>query len=97
METVVARFDTFIVASGNTSAKRQKALLLYQAGPRIREIFAQLPDTGGEDAFDFAKQKSTKCFERQKYKRYEFYRFHEMKQGEAETLGSFHTRLRTHG
>ena len=28
-------FDTFLVADGITCAKRQKALLLYQAGPRI--------------------------------------------------------------
>ena len=87
-------FDTFILASGITSAKRQKALLLYQAGPRIREIFAQLPNTGGEDAFDLAKQKLTEYFEPQKNKRYEVYRFRETKQGEAETLDSFHTRLR---
>ena len=78
-------FDTFILASGITSAKRQKVLLLYQAGPRIREIFAQLPNTGGEDAFDLAKQKLTEYFEPQKNKRYEVYRFRETKKGEAET------------
>ena len=33
-------FDTFLLASGITDKRRQKALLLYQAGPRIREIFS---------------------------------------------------------
>ena len=48
-------FNTFILASGIRDAKRKKALLLYQAGPRIREIFAQLPDTGEDDDFDLAQ------------------------------------------
>ena len=87
-------FDTFLLASGITDAKRQKALLLYQAGPRVREIFAQLPETGGEDAFVLAKEKLTEYFEPQQNKRYEVYRFRETKQGNTETLDSFHTRLR---
>ena len=87
-------FDTFILASGITDAKRQRALLLYQAGPRVREIFAQLPETGNEDDFDRAKQTLTDYFEPQKNKRYEVYRFRETKQGERETLDGFHTRLR---
>ena len=87
-------FNTFILASGIRDAKRKKSLLLYQAGPRIREIFAQLPDTGEEDDFDLAQQKLSEYFEPQKNKRYEVYRFRETKQGERETLDCFHTRLR---
>ena len=87
-------FDTFLLASGITDKKRQKALLLYQAGPRIREIFSQLEDTGGDEDFDLAKQKLTQYFEPQKNKRYEIYRFRESKQGGNETLDCFHTRLK---
>lgn len=35
----MADFEMYIVACGVTDAKRKRALLLYQAGPRIREIF----------------------------------------------------------
>ena len=35
----IADFHMFIIASGITDPKRKRALLLYQAGPRIREIF----------------------------------------------------------
>ncbi len=87
-------FDTFILASGIQAAKQKKALLLYQAGPRIREIFAQLPGTGDENDFELAKQRLSEYFEPQKNKRYEVYRFRETKQGDQETLDSFHTRLR---
>ena len=87
-------FDTFLLASGITDAKRQRALLLYQAGPRVREIFAQLPETGAEDDFDLAKQTLTDYFEPQKNKSYEVYYFRETKQGERETLDGFHARLR---
>ena len=52
-------FDTFLLASGITDAKHQKPLLLYQAGPRLWEIFAQLPETGGEDHFVLAREKVT--------------------------------------
>ncbi len=42
-------FEMFLLASGIQDTKRQRALLLYQAGSRVREIFRQLNDTG-EDA-----------------------------------------------
>ena len=32
-------FEMFLTASGITDAKRKRALLLCQAGPRVREIF----------------------------------------------------------
>ena len=38
-------FEMFILASGITDEKRKRALLLYQAGQRVREIFRQLPNT----------------------------------------------------
>ena len=87
-------FDTFLLASGITDKKRQRALLLYQAGPQVREIFAQLSDVGGETDFALAKEKLTQYFEPQKNRRYGVYRFRELKQGEQESLDNFHTRLR---
>ena len=32
-------FETFVVANAITDDTRKRALLLYQAGPRVREIF----------------------------------------------------------
>ncbi|XP_065064758.1 uncharacterized protein LOC135690983 [Rhopilema esculentum] len=90
-------FDTFLVASGIRDAKRQKALLLYQAGPKVREIFNQLSDVNGEgdeDNFATTKAKLIEYFEPQKNRRYEVYRFRETRQGDQESLDTFHTRLR---
>ena len=47
-------FEMYLLASGITDPKR--ALLLYQAGSRVREIFRSLPDTGPDEAYDTAKQ-----------------------------------------
>jgi hypothetical protein len=91
----VADFDIFLLASGVTDTKRQRALLLYQAGARVREIFKQLPDTGEDKGYDIAKAKLLAHFEPQKNKRYEVYRFRKAVQEPRETLDKFHTRLRT--
>jgi len=88
-------FDTFLVASGITNKKQQRAVLLYLDGPRIREIFKQLPDTGDADAFDTAKTKLTEYFEPQKNRRYEVFCFRQAKQEQGESLEKFHTRLRS--
>ena len=91
----VADFDIFLLASGVTDTKRQRALLLYQAGARVREIFKQLPDTGEDKDYDIAKAKLLAHFEPQKNRRYEVYRFRKAVQEPRETLDQFHTRLRT--
>jgi hypothetical protein len=49
----------FLTASGITDPKRKRALLLYQAGPRVREIFKQFPETGTDTDYDIAKQINT--------------------------------------
>ena len=36
-------FQMYLVASGVADKKKKRALLLYQAGPRVREIFPQIP------------------------------------------------------
>lgn len=90
-----ADFEMFIIASGITDAKRKRALLLYQAGPRVREIFKQLVDTGNDDNYEVAKAKLKEYFDPQKNRRYEVYRFRQAMQKTDETLDEYHTRLRT--
>eukprot|EP00794_Sanderia_malayensis_P017235 gene17235-18956_t len=90
-------FDTFLVASGVTDSTRQRALLLYQAGSRVREIFSQLEETGEndeDDDYENAKRKLTEYFDAQKNRRYEVYKFRQCQQETGETLDAFHTRLR---
>ena len=85
------------MASRIQDTKHQKALLLYQAGPKVREIFNQLSYVNGEgdkDNFATTKAKLIEYFEPQKNRRYEVYRFRETRQGNQESLDTFHTRLR---
>ena len=65
-------FKMFITASGITDHKRQRALLLYQAGPRVRVIFKQLADTGGDGDYKLCKQKLLEYFEPQRNRCYDF-------------------------
>ena len=76
----------YLAASGITNNIRKRALLLYQAGARVREIFAQVEDTSNADAFDTAKQKLMAYFEPQKNKRYDEYVFRETMKEPDETL-----------
>ncbi len=85
----------FLTASGITDAKRKRALLLYQAGPGVREIFKQLTDTGNDDDYEVAKAKLKEYFDPQKNRQYEVYRFRQAMQNPDETLDEYHTRLRT--
>ena len=87
-------FDTFLLASGIRDNRRKRALLLYQAGSRVREIFGQFPDTGEDDDYIAARTKLTEYFEPQKNTRYEVYKFRQTRQEVGETLDSFYTRLR---
>ena len=87
-------FEMFIMASGITDPKRKRALLLYQAGQRVREIFRQLQDTGTEADYDTVKTKLQEYFEPQQNRRYAVYRFRQAKQETHGTLDQFHTRLR---
>jgi hypothetical protein len=90
-------FEMFISASGITDPKRKRALLLYQAGQRVRQIFRQLQDTGTESdyVYDAAKTKLQEYFEHQQNRRYAVYQFRQAKQEQQETLDQFHTRLRS--
>ena len=91
----LADFEMFTVAAGITDKTRKRALLLYQAGSRVREIFGQLEATGEADDYDTAKKKLTEYFEPQKNRRYDVYCFRQAHQEPNETLDQYHTRLRT--
>ncbi len=88
-------FEIYITASGITDPTTKRALLLYQAGSRVREIFKQIPDTGTGADYDLAKEKLKAHFDPQKNRRYEVYRFRQATQESHQTLDQFHTRLRT--
>ena len=90
-KTWLADFKMYLIASNITDKKRQRALLLYQAG-RVREIFRQLHDTGEDDAFDTAVTKLTSHFEPQKNRLFEVYTFRKAVQAPSETLDQFQTR-----
>lgn len=65
----------FILASGITDQKRKRALLLYQAGQRVRETVFQLSETGTDSDYKIAKDKLTEYFEPQKNRRLKLHRF----------------------
>ncbi len=86
-------FETFLVASDINDDKRKRALLLYQAGSRVREIFRHLDNTG-ED-YKSACEKLTAHFQPQKNRIFEVYTFRQAIQGSGESIDQFHTRLRS--
>ena len=95
-------FEMFILASGITDPKKKRALLLYQAGQGVREIFRQIPDTGSRELQMITKLRKPNShfelkahFEPQQNRRYAVYRFRQATQEVNETLDQFHTRLRT--
>ena len=93
----IADFQTYLVANAITDNKRKKALLLHLAGPRIREIFRQIPETGDAAAYDTALAKLEEYFEPRKNTLYEVFKFQQAVQGPQEIIDQYHTRLRTLG
>jgi transposase InsO family protein len=90
----VLKFENLMVALDIESAKRKRALLLYYAGDEVYEVFATLPETGGEKDYDVARDKLTQYFDPKKNIEYEVYIFRREKQNAGESLDTFHTRLR---
>lgn len=72
---------------------RQRALLLYFAGPKVETIFETLTDTGEDKDFDTAVAKLTEHFSPKKNIMYETHVFRQARQRDNETLDQFHTRL----
>ena len=85
----------YLVATNIKDLARKRALLLYQAGPEVHEIFKTLPDTGEANEYDKAVQALTKHFEPQKNLIYQTYVFRQATQRADETIDEFHTRLRS--
>ena len=77
------------------SNARQRAMLLYAAGPKVEAIFDTLPDTGQDDDFKTACEKLTEYFSPSKNVPFEVYKFRQAKQQEHETLDAYYTRLCT--
>ena len=88
------RFEQYLKATNITANARKRALLLYQAGPEVYDIFKTIPDTGADDAYDTAVQKLTEFFEPDKNRIYQTYVFRQTIQGSTETLDAYHTTLR---
>ena len=86
-------FEMFLVANRITDTTRKRALLLYQAGPCVHEIFRQIPNTGDAAAYKTTVDKLTEHFEPQRNRLYEIYKFRTTNQQANETIDQFHTRL----
>ena len=79
MESLTRRLPNIIEASGITDNKKKRALLLYQAGPRAREIFRHILDNGDDDDFNTSVAKLNAYFEPQKHRLYDVYQFQQAK------------------
>ena len=90
----VSDFTTFLVAHDITDPKRKRALLLFLTGPRVRDIFQQLPDTGEHGDFGTALTCLNIYFEPLNNQVHEVYKFRQSTQAPQETIDQFHTRLR---
>ena len=73
---------------------RQRALLLYLAGPEVEHIFSTLPDTGEEDDYQKAEEKLSAYFAPKKNVLYERYVFRQASQDHDDTFDKFYTHLR---
>ena len=89
----IERFNTYLVALNIKDDAQQLALLLYQAGTDVHEIFKTLP-TGEKDGFKEAVVALSNYFEPEKNKIFQTYTFRKATQQPTETIDEFHTRLR---
>ena len=55
-------FEIFLLAGGITDTEHQRAVLLYNVRPRVREIFKQIPNNEDDNNFNTAKEKLTEYF-----------------------------------
>ena len=85
---------TFLKAANISNKTQQRALLLYQAGPEVQDIFETLADTRRDDDVDAAIKSLTEYFAPAQNTDFEIFRFRQAKQQPQETLETFHTRLR---
>ncbi len=74
-ETWVRRFEQLLRAMEVAEDTRRRALLLHYAGPDVCDIFDTLAETGGDDAYELAKQKLIDYFTPQTNKILDIYTF----------------------
>ena len=92
--TWLADFKIFIAACYIiTKKRRQRELLLYQAGPRVREIFRQFPDPGTDDDVAKTEELLMAYFEPQKNRLYEVHKFRQANKELPKQSISSNTRL----
>ena len=84
-------FETYLIALNITDDRQQRALLLYQAGQEMQEIFETLDDTG--DDYKTALAKLDEYFQSKKNVDYEAFQFRQASQKSDETVDQFVTRL----
>ena len=92
-EQWLKRFKRYLLAMDIKSKARQRALLLYAAGPEVEAIFDTLSDNGGDDDFDTACEKLNEYFSSSKNAAFEVYKFRQARQQEHETLDAYYIRL----
>ena len=90
----VRRFKCYIDAMNITSNKQKRALLIYQAGPDVQDIFETLEETGPDGDYNTALAKLNNYFLPKKNVAYEIYVFRQVKQDVNESIDSYCTRLR---
>ena len=88
----VCDFTTFSVANAINTPNRKRAMLLFLAGPGVREIFRQLSNTGSDD-YETALANLNEYLELRKNRVYEVCKFRHAKQQPQESIDQFHTRL----
>ena len=72
-KTWTKRFQTYLAAMNITDDKQKRALLLYQAGPEMQEIFETLSETG--DDYTTTQTKLDEYFSLKKNVDYEIFQF----------------------
>ena len=77
-----------------TSNKQKRALLIYQAGPDVQDIFETLEETGPDDDYNTALAKLNTYFLPEKNVAYEIYVFRQAKQDVNESIHSYCSCLR---
>ena len=88
-QTWATEFEMLLTASDITGPKRQYALLLSQAGARIRELFLHIPDHGEENDYKTAKDKLTAYLQPQKNRSIKFTVFYRPLRMQRKPLVSF--------
>ena len=64
--TWLKRFNTYLLAEDIKDNARERALLLYQAGPKVYKIFKTLTEQGEDKYFEAAVNTLTTYFEQEK-------------------------------